>query len=120
MGLLNTTSCDLIFPIFTIIRVWERGVGPTLACGTGASAAAVVAAALGHADPKLPVTVHLLGGDLTLRLDLTDCSASRQWSLLAPTERTTLVDRVWMDGPAVIVFDGSLTVYPISETEILF
>lgn len=46
-------------------RTWERGVGETLACGTGASAAAAVAIKLGRVES--PVTVKLAGGDLIIR-----------------------------------------------------
>jgi diaminopimelate epimerase len=49
------------------MRVWERGVGETLACGTGACAAAVAAVRLGGLTS--PVTVHLKGGDLEIAVD---------------------------------------------------
>ncbi|MBI4711692.1 MAG: diaminopimelate epimerase [Planctomycetes bacterium] len=45
-------------------RTWERGAGETLACGTGATAAAV--AGIYNGKLKSPVTVHLKGGDLTI------------------------------------------------------
>ncbi len=46
------------------MRVWERGAGETLACGTGASASVVAAVLNGLTDRK--VTVHLLGGNLLI------------------------------------------------------
>ncbi|MBT8215418.1 MAG: diaminopimelate epimerase [Acidimicrobiia bacterium] len=67
------------------VRTWERGVGETLACGTGAGAAAVVANREGLTDAAL--TVGLLGGDLDIEID---------------------GDTVWMEGPARYVFDGEL------------
>ncbi|VDG96940.1 Diaminopimelate epimerase [Lysinibacillus sphaericus] len=50
-------------------RVWERGSGITMACGTGACAAVVAATLNGMLDRDLPITVHLPGGDLTVRWD---------------------------------------------------
>jgi diaminopimelate epimerase len=67
------------------VRTWERGVGETLACGTGAGAAAVVANRQGLADGTL--TVGLLGGDLDVEIE---------------------GDTVWMEGPATYVFEGRL------------
>lgn len=68
------------------LRVWERGAGETLACGTGASAAAVASQLKGLADNKL--TVHLLGGDLLIEWDSDG--------------------HVYMTGPAVEVFNGKI------------
>ncbi len=67
------------------MRVWERGSGETLACGTGACAAASAAVKLGLCEPDTEITVHLIGGDLYIRY--TD-------------------DAVFMTGEAVTVFDG--------------
>ena len=69
------------------MRVWERGSGETLACGTGACAAAVCAVTDGLADAD--VTVRLPGGELSVRWDGGN----------AP---------VYMTGPAVTVFEGEL------------
>lgn len=66
------------------LRVWERGVGLTLACGTGACATAVAAIRSGRAQS--PVTVHLPGGDLCI-----------SWQDGGPIE---------MEGPATHVFTG--------------
>lgn len=67
------------------MRVWERGSGETLACGTGACAVAVACVLNGFTEEE--VTVKLLGGDLQIRWD-----------------RET--DSVYMTGPAEVVFDG--------------
>ncbi|KZE40337.1 diaminopimelate epimerase [Bhargavaea cecembensis] len=50
-------------------RVWERGSGVTMACGTGACAAVVAATLNGFVDPHQPITVHLPGGDLEIIWD---------------------------------------------------
>jgi len=68
------------------MRVWERGVGETLACGTGACAAAVACVLNGLTDRS--VTIHLPGGDLEL-----------QW---------TTDNHLMLTGPAVTVFTGRL------------
>jgi diaminopimelate epimerase len=69
------------------LRVFERGTGETLACGTGACAAAVTAIARGLADS--PVAVVTLGGELRVRWD----------GVGAP---------VFMTGPALTVFEGEI------------
>lgn len=69
------------------MRVWERGSGETLACGTGACAAAVASMVNGYTEDE--VTVHLLGGDLRIRWD-------RKENL------------VYMTGPAAVAFEGEI------------
>ena len=67
------------------MRVWERGTGETLACGTGCCATAVACILNGHTDRK--VTVHVPGGDITVEWDEKD-------------------NHVYMTGPAAAVYDG--------------
>lgn len=69
------------------MRVWERGSGETLACGTGACAVAVACILNGLTEDR--VTVKLLGGDLEIFWD-------REANL------------VYMTGPAAVVFDGEI------------
>lgn len=69
------------------IRVWERGVGETLACGTGACAAVVASVLNDLTDEE--VIVKLLGGELSVRWD-------------------RKVNHVFLEGSAVKVFDGVL------------
>ncbi len=71
------------------MRVWERGSGETLACGTGACASVVAAYLNGYTDAE--VTVALLGGELKIRYDVEE-------------------NTVYMTGPAVTVFEGD---YPL-------
>ena len=67
------------------MRVWERGSGETLACGTGACAVAVACVLNGMGEDEM--TVKLLGGDLLIQWDREN-------------------DKVYMTGPAETVFDG--------------
>jgi diaminopimelate epimerase len=80
----NAEFIQVVSPSEFIMRVWERGSGETLACGTGACAAAVAGALTGRTNRK--VTAHLRGGDLQL-----DWSADGD---------------VFMTGPATEVFSG--------------
>ena len=68
------------------MRVWERGSGETLACGTGSCAAVAACVMNGYCERNIPVKVHLRGGVLTDTF-LDD-------------------DRVIMEGPATKVFEG--------------
>ena len=72
------------------MRVYKRGAGETLACGTGACATAVSAILNGYCDNK--VTIHLLGGDLLI-----------EWS---GNEN----DSVIMTGPAEYAFTGEVEI----------
>jgi diaminopimelate epimerase len=78
------------------LRVYERGVGETLACGTGACAAVVSGIRRGLLDS--PVTVHARGGALVL-----------EWAGGASS--------VHMTGPAETVFDGEVVVPPVDQLQ---
>ncbi|WP_419393550.1 diaminopimelate epimerase [Cytobacillus praedii] len=83
LGIVHVKSRQEIY-----YRVWERGSGLTMACGTGACAA-VVAATLNHlVDQYIPITVHLPGGQLTI-----------SWN-----EN----DHVWKRGKAAYICHGEL------------
>jgi len=71
------------------LRVYERGTGETLACGTGACAAVAVGIRRGLLDSCVRVSTH--GGDLTIRWEGAD-------------------NPVWMTGPAVTVFEGEIEI----------
>ena len=76
------------------MRVWERGSGETLACGTGACAVAVASILNNLTDTR--VTVKLLGGDLQIEWDQKK-------------------NHVFMTGPAKVVFDGVIDITEIKE-----
>ena len=78
------------------MRVWERGTGETLACGTGACASVVACILNGLTDDE--VTLHLLGGDLRVRWDRD-------------------ANRVFMTGPAATVFEGEIDVSACPQDE---
>jgi len=73
------------------MRVWERGAGETMACGTGASASGVVSSLLGLTDRE--VTVHLPGGKLRIHWSEED-------------------NHVYMTGDAVKVYEGMIEIQP--------
>ncbi len=83
----NTEFVRVIDDQTVEMRVWERGSGETMACGTGACAVAVASILNGYT--KAEVTVKLLGGDLRIFWD-------REANL------------VYMTGPAEVVFDGEI------------
>ena len=86
----NRTNTEFVRPLGEYeveMRVWERGSGETMACGTGACATVVAMAAAGKLSRA--AVVHLLGGDLSIRWD----------------EES---GHVFMTGPAITVFDGEL------------
>ncbi|PIK92872.1 diaminopimelate epimerase [Synechococcus sp. 65AY6Li] len=82
----NTEFAQVLGPNYLRLRVWERGAGVTLACGTGACAALVAAVLEERAEPQ--ATVELPGGNLEIRWD--------------PDTQ-----HVWMTGPALPVFSGT-------------
>jgi diaminopimelate epimerase len=88
----NASFVRPIAPNHFAVRVWERGVGPTLACGTAACAVATVARHIAPTHNAVPTTIHLPGGQLTIDV--------------APSGSTTLT------GPATFVFRGHLPPMP--------
>ena len=83
----NTEFVEVVSPEYVKMRVWERGTGETLACGTGCCATAAACVLNGKTGRK--VTVEVLGGALTIEWD----------------EKT---NHIFMTGPAEFVFDGEL------------
>lgn len=83
----NTEFIEVVDRNTLNMRVWERGAGETLACGTGACAAAVAAILNGYCDRK--IKIHLLGGDLDI-----------EWR--------ESNNHVYMTGEAVTVFEGTI------------
>lgn len=63
---INTEFIKVIDDKTLQMRVWERGSGETMACGTGACASVVAAILNGYCKKDIPVTVHLRGGDLSI------------------------------------------------------
>lgn len=83
----NTEFIQVINSHYLKMRVWERGAGITLACGTGACASLVAGVLTGHCDRQ--VTVELPGGPLEIEWSNTD-------------------QRIYMTGPAQRVFTGKI------------
>lgn len=86
----NAEFVQVLSPNEVRMRVWERGSGETLACGTGASAACVAGVLAGRTQRK--IVAHLPGGDLEL-----------EWAADG---------HVYMTGPAVEVFSGDWSLSP--------
>ena len=82
----NVEFVEVLSPSHLKMKVWERGAGPTLACGTGACALTVAAILAGKTTERT-CTVSLPGGDLSI-----------EWR----AEN----DRCYMTGPATAVFSG--------------
>lgn len=83
----NTEFVQVIDDHTLKMRVWERGTGETLACGSGSSASLAAAVVCGKSAPK--VKMLLRGGELEIEWDRTE-------------------NLIYMTGPAVTVFDGEI------------
>lgn len=86
---INTEFVEIIDRKNVFMRVWERGTGETLACGTGCCATAVACILNGLTDEE--ITVKLLGGELSI-----------QWDRKA--------NLIYMTGPAETVFEGEIEI----------
>lgn len=87
-GGINAEFIQVLSPTLLRMRVWERGCGVTLACGTGACAAVFAAVKHGFCPVDTPVEVRLDGGRLFITLDRED--------------------HLQMEGPAVTVYEGEV------------
>lgn len=85
----NTEFVQVTGPDSIKMRVWERGSGETLACGTGACASVVAAVENRCFEKEQDITVQLTGGQLTVNYN---------------------DDRVLMTGPATVVFTGEIDI----------
>ena len=85
----NTEFVEVLDRQHVFMRVWERGTGETLACGTGCCATAVACVLNGLTEEK--ITVRLLGGEILVEWD-------REQNL------------IFMTGPAVTVFEGEVEI----------
>lgn len=83
----NTEFIQVVRPDYLKMRVWERGAGITLACGTGACASLVAGVLTGHCDRK--ATIELPGGPLEIEWPADD-------------------QPIYMTGPAEKVFEGQI------------
>ena len=85
-GGINVEFVQVISETELRMRVWERGSGITMACGTGTCASVMAAIRKGYCKYNTPVTVHLDGGDLVIEIKEDN--------------------RVFMTGPAEFVYEG--------------
>ena len=85
---INTEFVEIINENTIKMRVWERGSGETLACGTGACASVVASILNGYCKKDEDITVKLIGGDLKIRYSNNGF--------------------VYMTGPAEFVFEGRI------------
>lgn len=85
----NTEFINVIGPNELRMRVWERGSGETLACGTGSCAVGVASILNNKVDPNKPILIHLIGGDLIIEVK---------------------EDGVFMTGPAAVAFTGEVEI----------
>ncbi len=85
----NTEFVNVIDGTHLRMRVWERGSGETLACGTGTCATVVAAVLCGYVQADTEVEVELLGGKLRILWDQES-------------------DLVYMTGPATVVYEGEI------------
>ena len=86
----NTEFVEVMGKNYLKMRVWERGSGETLACGTGACASAVAAVLNGYCDKGADIKIQLSGGELFINY----------------TDET-----VWLSGDCKTVFDGVVRIY---------
>lgn len=91
----NMEFARIISPDVIEMRVWERGTGETMACGTGACATAV-AAMISERTPERAVTIRLRGGELKIEWRKTD-------------------NHVLMTGPATLVTEGRFFISSMKE-----
>ena len=85
----NTEFINVIGPNELRMRVWERGSGETLACGTGSCAVGVASILNKKVDSSKPILIHLIGGDLIIEVK---------------------EDGVFMTGPAAVAFTGEVEI----------
>ena len=85
----NTEFINVIGPNELRMRVWERGSGETLACGTGSCAVGVASILNKKVDPSKPILIHLIGGDLIIEVK---------------------EDGVFMTGLAAVAFTGEVEI----------